>query len=75
MKKIFRIFLRRDRLENTWPVMQSGMSPTLVLRLGCRVVRTIRKVEDGGDAKWNVQWVQEGYVGTYSCTTIELDVD
>ncbi|KAI1829127.1 hypothetical protein DTO027I6_9874 [Penicillium roqueforti] len=46
--------------------MQSGMSPTLVLRLGCRVVRTIRKVEDGGDAKWNVQWVQEGSKETQS---------
>ncbi|OQD63605.1 hypothetical protein PENPOL_c009G10667 [Penicillium polonicum] len=33
--------------------------PTCVLRLGCRVVKTIRKVEDGGDPKWNVQWVQE----------------
>ncbi|KAJ5950645.1 uncharacterized protein N7479_009058 [Penicillium vulpinum] len=33
--------------------------PDHVLRLGCRVVRTIRKVEDGGDPKWNVQWVQE----------------
>ncbi|CAG8907771.1 unnamed protein product [Penicillium egyptiacum] len=33
--------------------------PTHVLRLGCRVVRTIRKVEDGGNAKWNIQWVQE----------------
>ncbi|CAI7573627.1 unnamed protein product [Penicillium glandicola] len=33
--------------------------PTNVLRLGCRVLRTIRKVEDGGDPKWNVQWIQE----------------
>ncbi|KAJ9488885.1 hypothetical protein VN97_g4414 [Penicillium thymicola] len=32
--------------------------PTHVLRLGCRVVKTIRRVEDGGDPKWNVQWVQ-----------------
>ena len=39
--------------------------PTCVLRLGCRVVKTIRKVEDGGDPKWNVQWVQERYVGTH----------
>ncbi|CAG8069193.1 unnamed protein product [Penicillium nalgiovense] len=34
--------------------------PTHLLRLGCRVVRTIRKVEDECDPKWNVQWVQEG---------------
>ncbi|KAJ5687501.1 hypothetical protein N7536_010120 [Penicillium majusculum] len=33
--------------------------PAHVLRLGCRVVKTMRKVEDGGDPKWNVQWVQE----------------
>ncbi|CAI7620490.1 unnamed protein product [Penicillium viridicatum] len=33
--------------------------PSRVLRLGCRVVKTIRKVEDGGDPRWNVQWVQE----------------
>ncbi|KAJ5284181.1 hypothetical protein N7505_002161 [Penicillium chrysogenum] len=32
--------------------------PTHVLRLGCRVIRTIRKVEDEDDPKWNVQWVQ-----------------
>jgi cation diffusion facilitator CzcD-associated flavoprotein CzcO len=32
--------------------------PDHVLRLGCRVVRTIRKVE-GGQPKWNVQWVRE----------------
>lgn len=39
--------------------------PTHVLRLGCRVVKTIRRVEDTDDPKWNVQWVQERYVGTY----------
>ncbi|KAJ5418985.1 uncharacterized protein N7487_002535, partial [Penicillium crustosum] len=33
--------------------------PTHVLRLGCRVVNTIRRVENRGDPKWNVQWVQE----------------
>lgn len=39
--------------------------PTHVLRLGCRVVKIIRRVEDTDDPKWNVQWVQERYVGTY----------
>ncbi|KAJ5181915.1 hypothetical protein N7449_012062 [Penicillium cf. viridicatum] len=33
--------------------------PTYVLRLGCRVVKTIRRVEDGDDPKWKVQWVHE----------------
>ncbi|KAI2689768.1 hypothetical protein CBS147355_219 [Penicillium roqueforti] len=33
--------------------------PAHVLRLGCRVIRTIRRVGGGGDPKWNVQWVQE----------------
>ncbi|KAJ5188435.1 hypothetical protein N7491_004760 [Penicillium cf. griseofulvum] len=36
--------------------------PAHVLRLGCRVVRTIRRVEDGGEPKWNVQWVRESAV-------------
>ncbi|KAJ6180851.1 hypothetical protein N7519_011312 [Penicillium mononematosum] len=35
------------------PIFSSGQT-------GCRVVRTIRKVEDEGDPKWNVHWVQEG---------------
>ncbi|KAK4861937.1 hypothetical protein LT330_003075 [Penicillium expansum] len=33
--------------------------PTHVLRLGCSVVKTVRKAEDGGDPRWNVQWVQK----------------
>jgi hypothetical protein len=41
--------------------------PTHVLRLGCRVIRTIRKVEDEDDPKWNVQWVQGRYVGICLC--------
>lgn len=50
--------------------------PTHVLRLGCSVVKTVRKAEDGGDPRWNVQWVQKRYVETYSCMTLlELDVD
>ncbi|KAJ5158400.1 FAD-dependent pyridine nucleotide-disulfide oxidoreductase [Penicillium coprophilum] len=39
--------------------------PTHVLRLGCRVIRTIRKVEDG-NVKWNVQWVQESAEESHS---------
>ncbi|KAJ5382589.1 FAD-dependent pyridine nucleotide-disulfide oxidoreductase [Penicillium concentricum] len=38
--------------------------PTHVLRLGCKVIRIIRKVE-GGDVKWNVQWVQKSAEKTH----------
>lgn len=50
--------------------------PAHVLRLGCRVIRTIRRVGGGGDPKWNVQWVQERYVGAHSrVAVLELDAD
>ncbi|KAJ5493985.1 FAD-dependent pyridine nucleotide-disulfide oxidoreductase [Penicillium fimorum] len=39
--------------------------PAHVLRLGSRVVRTIRRVEDGGDAKWNIQWIEESAEETH----------
>lgn len=38
--------------------------PNEILRLGCRVVQTTRKVQDGLDPKWNVQWTRERYVVT-----------
>ncbi|KAJ5826933.1 FAD-dependent pyridine nucleotide-disulfide oxidoreductase [Penicillium robsamsonii] len=38
--------------------------PAHVLRLGSRVVRTIRRVEDG-DVKWNIQWIEESAEETH----------